>query len=98
MDNLKELYLNTDEKKVQAKKLVKSNKSKLSNCISGSFKVFPSSKIDFWPYLKLQKMEIDFFGFTSFLPTLFLIFWPTMQRCDNPHTYMTFFNDLFVYF
>ena len=23
----------------------------------GSFKLFPSSKIDFWPFLKLQKME-----------------------------------------
>ena len=27
------------------------------NCISGSFKLFPSSKIEFWPFLKLQKME-----------------------------------------
>ena len=27
------------------------------NCIFGSFKLFPSSKIDFWPFLKLQKME-----------------------------------------
>ena len=46
------------------------------NCIFGSFKLFPSSKIDFWPFLKLQKMEfgeknclreIDLFDFTSFL-------------------------------
>ena len=29
------------------------------NCIFGSFKLFPSSKIDFWPFLKLQKMEFD---------------------------------------
>ena len=29
----------------------------LWNCIFGSFKLFPSSKIDFWPFLKLQKME-----------------------------------------
>ena len=45
------------------------------NCISGSFKLFPSSKIDFWPFLKLQKMEfgqknffreIDLIDFTSF--------------------------------
>ena len=43
-------------------------------CIFGSFKLFPSSKIDFWPFLKLQKMEfgqkkfreIDLFDFTSF--------------------------------
>ena len=57
-------------KKVQAKKLVKSNKSIFSwNCI---FSSFPSSKIDFWPFLKLQKMEfgqkknseIDLFDFT----------------------------------
>ena len=40
--------------KVQAKKLVKSNKSKK---ISGSFKLFSSSKINFWSFLKLQKME-----------------------------------------
>ena len=26
-------------------------------CIFGSFKLFHSSKIDFWPFLKLQKME-----------------------------------------
>ena len=25
---------------------------------SGSFEIFPSSKIDFWPFFKLQKMEI----------------------------------------
>ena len=39
-----------------------------------SFKLFPSSKNDFWPFLKLQKMEfgqkifreIDLFDFTSF--------------------------------
>ena len=44
------------------------------NCIFGSFKLFSSSKIDFWPFLKLQKMEfgqknfreIDLFDFTSF--------------------------------
>ena len=82
-------------KKVQAKKLVKSNKSKFffreiaflavlnffpvqklifghfwnckkwnlvkkifsSNCIFGIFKLFPTSKIDFWPFLKLQNIE-----------------------------------------
>ena len=61
-------------KKVQAKKLVKSNNSKFFfswNCI------FPNSKVDFWPFLKLQKMEfglkkiffreIDLFDFTNFL-------------------------------
>ena len=61
------------------------------NCIFGSF---PSSKIDFWPFLKSQKMEfaqkiireIDLFDFTSFfLPGLFKIFWPTVlvsaRRC-----------------
>ena len=42
-------------KKVQAKKLVKFFFS--WNCIFGSFKLFPSSKIDFWPFLKLQNME-----------------------------------------
>ena len=53
-------------KKVQAKKLVKLH--------FYSLKFFPSSKIDFWPFLKLQKMEfgqkkfreIDLLDFTSF--------------------------------
>ena len=47
-------------KKSRPKKLVKSNR-KINffswNCISSSFKLFPSSKNDFWPFLKLQKME-----------------------------------------
>ena len=69
-------------KKVQAKKLVKSKKSISWNCIFGSFKLFPSSKIDFWPLLNLQKMEsgqkiiheIDLFHFMSFLAWTFLNF------------------------
>ena len=46
-------------KKVQAKKLVNSNKSKnfYVKLHFGSFKLFSNSKIDFWPFLKLQKME-----------------------------------------
>ena len=44
------------------------------NYIFGSFEHFPSTKIDFWPFLKLQKMEfgqkkireIDLFDFTNF--------------------------------
>ena len=44
-------------------------------CIFGSFNLFPSSKIDFWPFLKLQKdwilvkiifREIHLFDFTRF--------------------------------
>ena len=63
-------------KKVQANKLVKSNKSNffMWNCIYGSFKLFPSSKIDFWPFLKLQKLfnfmsffSLDFFKLSSSL-------------------------------
>ena len=42
-------------KKVQAKKLVKSNKSFFCEIVF--FGSFPNSKIDFWPFLKLQKME-----------------------------------------
>ena len=51
-----------------------------------SFKLFPSSKIDFWPYLKWQKMdfgqkifrEINLFDFTVFFGLdFFLIFWHT---------------------
>ena len=45
-------------------------------CIFGSFKHFPSSKIDFWPFLKLQKME---FGQKNCVKLIYLIsrvFWP----------------------
>ena len=51
--------------------------------IFGSFNLFPTSKIDFWPFLKLQKMEfgqkkivceIDLFDFTSFSGLDFLKF------------------------
>ena len=55
--------------KIQAKKLMKSNKSKFFswNCIFSSFELFPSSKMDFWPFLKLQKME---FGQKNFFVKL----------------------------
>ena len=48
------------KKKSKQKKIVKSNNSIFSpwNCIFGSFKLFPTSKIDFWPFLKLQKNAI----------------------------------------
>ena len=47
-------------KKVQGKKkLVNSNKSISWNCIFGSFNLFLCSKIDFWPFLKLQIMEFS---------------------------------------
>ena len=41
-----------NSKKSRQKKIMKSNKSKivLWNCIFGSFKLFPSSKSDFWPF------------------------------------------------
>ena len=49
----------------------------LWNCIFGSFKLFPHSKIDFWPFLKLQKME---FGQKKNLWNWFIwfheFFWP----------------------
>ena len=51
---------------------------------SSSFKIFPSSKIDFWPFLKWQKMdfsqkkfffrEIALFDFTIFLAWTFFNF------------------------
>ena len=46
-------------KKVQAKKLVKSNKSIFSREIAflAVLNFSPSSKIDFCPFLKWQKME-----------------------------------------
>ena len=52
-----------------------------------SFKLFPSSKIDVWPFLKLQKMDfgekiffVKLIYLTSrvFWPGFFKIFWPTM--------------------
>ena len=48
------------------------------------FKLFPSSKVDFWPFLKLQKMEfgqkkffreIDSVDFTSFFGLDFFKFY-----------------------
>ena len=58
----------------RARKLKKVHAKKPWNCIFGSFKLFPSSKIDFWSFLKLQNVElaqknfreIDLFDFTSF--------------------------------
>jgi len=46
-------------KKVRTKKLIKSNKSISQKYFFGifSFKLFLSSKIDFWLFLKLQKMD-----------------------------------------
>ena len=59
---------------------MKSNKSKNFFCeiaFLAVLNIFPVKKNDFWPYLKLQRMEfrpkifreIDLFDFTSF-------FWP----------------------
>ena len=69
-------------KNVQAKKLVKRNKSKILfswNSIFGIFKLSPSSKIDIWPILKLQKME---FGELFFSWNWFIwhheFFWPSL--------------------
>ena len=47
---------------------MKSNKSSFFREIAffGSFKLFPSSNIVFWLFLKLLKMEIELFDFTSF--------------------------------
>ena len=42
------------------------------NCISGSFNLFPNSKIDFRPFLKLQKMV---FGQKKFMKLIYLISW-----------------------
>ena len=63
------------------------------NYIFGSFKLFPSSKIDFWPFLKVQKMEfgpkiffreIALFDFVSFFwPGIFYIFWPTVCNFNS---------------
>ena len=57
-----------------ARKLKKVEAKNLWNCIFDSFKLFPSSKIDFWPF-KIAKngiwskkiiCESDLFDFTSF--------------------------------
>ena len=64
------------------------------NCIFGSFKLFPSSKIDFWPFLKLQKME---FGQKNFLWNWFIwfheFFWPGLFLifCVLPRLNILFF-------
>ena len=57
------------------------------------FKLFPSSKIVFWPFLKLQKMEFGqknfswnwFIWFQEFFwPERFWTFWPTMIHINKP--------------
>ena len=62
-------------KKVLVEKLVKSNKSKFFGEIAflAVLNFFPIQKLIFWPFFKLQKMElrkkirqIDLFVFTSF--------------------------------
>ena len=81
-------------KKIQTKKLVKSNKSiSKKNFREIAFlaflNFFPSSKIDIRPFLKLQKIdfgqkllcEIDLFDLKSFFAWTFLIFWPSFQNC-----------------
>ena len=65
-------------KKTREIKYINQKKFFSWNCIFGSFKLFPSSKIDFWPFLKLQKME---FGQKKIVKLIYLIsrvffFWP----------------------
>ena len=67
------------------------------NCISGSFNLFPISKIISWPYafLKLQKMEFGeivkwiYLISRVFLSWTFLIFWPTVKSNNILHTWKT---------
>ena len=63
-------------KKVQAKKLVKSNKSNFFRDIAflAVLNFFPSSKIDFWPFLKWQKNRIwsKNFSWNWFISWVFL--------------------------
>ena len=67
------------------KTLVKSNKSNIffhEIAFLAVLKLLPSSKIDFWPFLKLKKMEfgqkkfreIDLVDFMCFLAWTFLNF------------------------
>ena len=53
----------------------KLSKNFLWNCIFDSFKLFPSSKIDFWPFLKLKKKE---FGQKNFVKLIYLISRPSL--------------------
>ena len=63
--------------KSQGKKLVKSNKIFSWNYNFGSFKLFPSSKIDFWPFLKWQLMEFGWkFFFMKLIYLISRVFWP----------------------
>ena len=45
------------KKKVQAKNSSNQINQFCEIAFFGSFKLFPSSSIDFWPFLKLQKMD-----------------------------------------
>ena len=60
-------------KRSRQKKLVKSNKSISQKKFHGKYSVlsfFPVQKIDFWPFLKLQKMD---FGQKKFVKLIYLI-------------------------
>ena len=96
----------TKFKYVQAKKLVKSNKLKKMFFCEIAFlsvlKHFPSSKNDFWPYLKLQKVKFGQKNFVKliylihefFWPGLFLILWPRPLRVGfRVHENPIFFNN-----
>ena len=94
------------------KKLVKSNKSKKFFFVKlhffGSFKLFPSSKIDFWPILKWQKMEfsqkifreIVLFDLTTFFGLHFIRFsGPLCTRTYNIYcTVLVFFHYAVILF
>ena len=66
-------FKDTVGQKIQKSSGKKTPEIKIFSCIFSSFKLLPSSKIDFWPFLKLQKMEfgqknfgkIDLLDFTS---------------------------------
>jgi len=83
-------------KKFREKKLVKLNKSKIffrEIKFLAVLNFFPTSKIDFWSFLKLQKIEfgqkqirvIDLFDFMSFVGIIFPTFLQFFQQCPNFH-------------
>ena len=71
------------------------------NCIFCSLKVFPSSKIDFWAFLKLQKME--FGGNIFFVKLIYLIsrvflawtFFNFLAYCENCSWFFVKENSIF---
>ena len=73
MNPLRTRHSGPENSKKSSQKNSSNQKNIPWNYIFGSFKLFPSSKIDFWPFLTLQKME---FRQKNLFIWFHVYFWP----------------------